>query len=353
MGLNIGVLTSVGQTVDAFFPPLIGTWRSQGHDVRVAAGSPAQLVETTVITGLTRKAGPRLARAPKALRAWVSDNKIDVVLTSTATASAIARTSRLGVPVVYFCHGLHWDRPSLTNLHFRLIEKVLLRRTDGIVTLNSADTDWFAANGRGIPTIRLPFGVGLEAEAYPRSKAPIEGGRARLVWIGEFSARKAPMEAVELASALRDLGVDFSLTMVGEGAERDRVVRSLQDRSLGDRVSAPGRQSASKVLAEASAIVHTAHWEGLPRVLLEAVSVGRPIYAFDAKGVRDIPGAVLVDRRDARELAHLIARDIGRPGSLSDRVAAYPEPHALSSDVSAGLLAEFLLRHFERPLQPR
>src|SRR5699024_4391684 len=54
---------------------------------------------------------------------------------------------------------------------------------------------------------------------------------------------------------------------------------------------------------------HTATWEGLPRVMLEAVAVGRRTYAFDVKGVRDVPYARLLDDGDTAGMAAAIAAD--------------------------------------------
>lgn len=55
--------------------------------------------------------------------------------------------------------------------------------------------------------------------------------------------------------------------------------------------------------------MHTAQWEGLPRVMLESLAIGRGSYAFDVKGVRDIPLSQLTTDGDAPELAARIGAD--------------------------------------------
>ena len=56
-------------------------------------------------------------------------------------------------------------------------------------------------------------------------------------------------------------------------------------------------------LREAHALVQTSKWEGLPRVALEAVAVGRPTVGFDVKGVQDIPGAYLAKDNDLQDMS--------------------------------------------------
>lgn len=341
---TIGLLTSVGQTLDAFFPAIVNQRQRLGHKVLAAAGTPAQLPHTTAIRGLTRRPGPTNITAVRRLRHWVRKNRIDVLLTNTATASAIARATDLRVPVVYFCHGLHWDRPSLTNAPFRIAERILLHNTAGIVTLNSDDERWFREHAPHTPHLRLLYGVGLPPGEYPRSRLP-STERAELLWIGELSARKNPLAAISVATNLAELQVPFRLTMLGEGPERGRILHEVRSRSLEHLVQLPGRLPAAPALATANAIIHTATWEGLPRVLLEAVAVGRPVFAFDVKGVRDIPGIRLFSKGDTSSLAGAVAQALTQPSTLEEQVARYPSPLDLSSDRTATLLSNFLTNH--------
>src|SRR5690625_7013167 len=69
-------------------------------------------------------------------------------MTNTATASTLVRVAGIGVPVIYFCHGLHWNGQCLVDLPFRVIELSLLSRTDAIVFINSAAEDWFTRSRR-------------------------------------------------------------------------------------------------------------------------------------------------------------------------------------------------------------
>jgi hypothetical protein len=42
--MRIGLLTSIGETPDAFFPNLIHNWTGQGHEIFAAAGTAASKI---------------------------------------------------------------------------------------------------------------------------------------------------------------------------------------------------------------------------------------------------------------------------------------------------------------------
>jgi len=294
--MRIGLLSSIPVTLDAFFPSWVERWRAEGHHVAPASGpgeggAAAGIEGSVVIRGITRDPSLINGTAHRRLRAWARHERLDVILTNTATASAIVRTARTGVPVVYFCHGLHvTDHPRRRDRAFLAVERSLLRSTAGVVVLSGADEDWFAARARpGTPVLRLPAGVGLDLARFASVHMPPAGDGLRLVWIGEMVRNKRPLDALAVVANLRGLGVDVTLTMLGEGPLVQRV-RSAT--SAG--VDVVGRQDPVSAIAASHALLHTSEREGLPRVQLEAAAIGRPSFGYDIRGVRDAPGATAV-----------------------------------------------------------
>ncbi len=334
---SIGLVAGLGITLDAFFPEIVQRWRAAGVEVHPAAGTPSALSGTEVLPALTRSPRPRSVLAPRQIRDWVARRDIDILLTNTATASAVSRIRPVGCPVVYFCHGLHWsDGSGPGSLLWRGAETLLLRRTAGLVTINSDDEAWFARHAPAIPRTRPPAGVGLDVSAFPRS--PLPGGDvAHLAWIGEYTQRKRPMEALRVAEILRQRGYDFVLHMLGQGALMPEVTSELRRRGLDSHVVLHGQVRTAEMLPTMHAVVHTASWEGLPRALLEAAAVGRHVVAYDVKGVRDVPGARLAPDLDAERLADLVqSLDLAAPES------SFVDPDTLSSAHSSDQIREFL-----------
>ncbi|MBI5548530.1 MAG: glycosyltransferase [Deltaproteobacteria bacterium] len=334
--LTIGLLTSIGCTLDAFFVPIVQRWRTH-HQlvVKPASGTlPEQMDGTEIIEGLTRQPSEKAFAAIPNLRKWVKRNDLDVVITNTATASGLARLSNLPVPVIYFCHGLHWNGHGPKTWLPQIAEWWLASRTAAVICINSDDEEWFAKHSRNTPQLRLVSGVGLDASRFRRTPRPYNDV-LRLVWIGEFIERKNPLGVLGVARHLVELGVDFALEMLGEGPLRKEAAARLAAEGLAERVRLPGRVDPVQHLEAADVVIHTARWEGLPRVLLEAVAVGRPVVAYDVKGVRDVPGAILVREGDAAALA-VAARDAAIDGSI-----AFPDPATLHYEPVADAIAEF------------
>lgn len=72
------------------------------------------------------------------------------------------------------------------------------------------------------------------------------------------------------------------------------------------------REDMPQILSQANIVCLPSYREGLPKVLVEAASCGRPIVATDAPGCRDVAidghNALLVPVRDAAALANAISR---------------------------------------------
>jgi glycosyltransferase involved in cell wall biosynthesis len=321
--MRIGLLSSLPVTLDTFFPSWVDRWRAEGHHVAPASGpgadgSASSIVGAVAIRGITRDPSPVNGTAHRRLRAWVRAERLDVVLTNTATASAIVRTARTGVPVVYFCHGLHvTGHPRVRDRVFLAAERALLRATAGVVVLSADDERWFRARvAAGTPVERLDAGVGLDLAHFAATSVPATDDGLRLVWIGELVRNKRPLDALAVAR-LRGLGVDATLTMLGDGPLLEQV-----------RAAAPayvdvvGRQDPVPAITAAHALLHTSEREGLPRVQLEAAAVGRPSFGYDIRGVRDAPGVTAVGVvGDTGALATALERwwRAGAPAPVLDR----------------------------------
>lgn len=324
--MRIGLLTSVGRTLDAFFVEMVDDWTARGHDVHCAAGTrPRADLPFDTIRGLTQAPGPSSVLVPRRIRAWAEARELDVIVTNTATASMLARLTRLPCRLVYFCHGLHWNdswHPA------QVVEHVLASRCDAVLTINSDDEAWFR---RRHPDVRrLRHGVGVPDGRYPWSSLPPQPP-LRLLWAGDFVERKRPLEAVRVVRHLRDAGTDVRLTMLGDGVLQEEALALAHASGVADLVTAPGRGEVEPAMREAHALLHTAEWEGLPRILLEGLVMGRRAFAFDVKGVRDVPEAVLAPDGDVAALADLV---------LSHRPVTAVDPGSASGFRTSGVSRE-------------
>ncbi|MFQ1003408.1 glycosyltransferase [Modestobacter sp. SSW1-42] len=335
-------MTSVGRTLDAFFPPIVDRLSELGFIVTAASGTTSSLPDWTPLEGFTQRPSRRVRTAVRAVRAWSAAQRHDVVVTNTATASVLVRAAGLPAPVVYFCHGLHWGRDDARALPWKAVERALLPRTAGVVTINRDDQAWF--EGHGARRVhRLPGGVGVPLAQWPAVPLPASD-TLDLLWAGDMTPRKRPLHALAVVGRLLERGVPVRLRMLGDGPLHETVRAQVAARGLEGVVRAEGRGPVAAALGGATALLHTASWEGLPRVALEAAAVGRWCYGFDVKGLRDAPLVRLAPDGDAGALADLLAAD-----AASGAVVGVPDVRAeldaaRAADGLAGALLDVLGR---------
>ena len=354
--MHLGLLTSIGATLDAFLMEIAEDLRSRGHEVSLAAGTPTKKATSTTLPGITRKPSLSNLHAHRDLSDWVAANRIDVIISSTATASALARLTMRKCPVIYFCHRLHWQNNSGTSdLAWKAAESALLRNTAGVTTLNNDDEAWFRHKALQIPQLRLRYGVGIDPEQYPRIEPP-ESKTTKLIWVGELTERKNPLSAIQVASALQRLGCDFHLNMLGEGPMRDQILTAIRSSGLANNVTWHGRTPSQPFMVQSHALMHTARWEGLPRVFLEALSTGRQIFSYDVKGTRDLPDVRLSPFADTERMARNIAEwsnpaRFTRASARAQRPVLHPRRRT-DRPVRPGHRRNFGPGRMRRPLYP-
>ena len=148
------------------------------------------------------------------------------------------------------------------------------------------DASWFDA----------PFGQGHDSH--------------KLLCVARLDPQKNPLLLLEAVRILVERGVEFRLTIAGDGSLRRHVEARISADGLGRHVALAGWQTQQQVLNHlqaARALVLSSHDEGLPVVIMEAFALGVPVIAPDVGGVRELveTGASgwLVPPADARALA--------------------------------------------------
>ena len=108
--------------------------------------------------------------------------------------------------------------------------------------------------------------------------------------VGSLIARKANDHLLRAAAAVRDrCQVPFHLLLVGDGPERTALESLAAQLDLAGRVTFAGFQKAPLPwVAAMDILVLASAKEGLPRAILEAMLLGRPVIASDVVGSREL-----------------------------------------------------------------
>ncbi len=123
--------------------------------------------------------------------------------------------------------------------------------------------------------------------------APNEGPPWRLVWAGRMAGEKGLDVLLDALDMLVRDGLDVTLTLVGDGPQRERVA-NLAQRLPGGRVSFAGyvgqRAAFNELVASAHLLIQPSLTEGVSKVLIEAMAAGTPIVATAAGATPDVLG---------------------------------------------------------------
>lgn len=177
-------------------------------------------------------------------------------------------------------------------------------------------------------------GSGVDVERYRSS--PEHPGVPIVMFASRMLKDKGVGELVEAARVLRGWNVPVRMVFVGD-PDPDNPA-TIEEGSLHAWVEEGaiewwGRKSEMEhVLPLAAVVALPSYREGLPKILLEAASVGRPIVATDVPGCREVVrdgwNGYLVPPRDHVRLAAAIRRLVEDP-ALRARMGANSREMAL------------------------
>jgi glycosyltransferase involved in cell wall biosynthesis len=172
---------------------------------------------------------------------------------------------------------------------------------------------------------RKMLGTTTRVECVPNAAPDAGAHRAGLeerviASAGTLDGRKGFDRLIRAWALIAAQHPDWRLDIFGDGPERDALARLAADLGVAASVRLRGHTSRlTEELARTSLFVMTSRREGFPMVLLEAMSVGVPVIAYDCPtGPRDVvddgvDGYVVADGH-AAELAAAMAALIRDPG---------------------------------------
>lgn len=114
----------------------------------------------------------------------------------------------------------------------------------------------------------------------------------RLISVGRLSPEKGFLDLLKVYRKLLPLHPDWTLDIVGDGVEKEKLEKYIKKNKLEDKVILHGFQGKDYIdslLHDSSLYIMTSHTESFGIVLIEAMSHGVPCIAFDsAEGAREL-----------------------------------------------------------------
>ncbi len=188
-----------------------------------------------------------------------------------------------------------------------------------IRTNNAANVNWlrrFCPRGEE-DKVRLIYNSLTFTEREPCAM-PMEPPY-RLLAVGRFARTKGFPELLTAMARLRRERVPARLTLVGDGAWRRKLTGLRRRLSLEDCVEMPGfvphdelrRYMQTHDILVVPSVVHgNGDRDGIPNVIMEALSMGMPVIATDVCGIAEVirngGTGLLVPQRDPAALADAV-----------------------------------------------
>lgn len=222
--------------------------------------------------------------------------------------------------IIYTAHGFHFYKGQNLVIYkiFLFIEKLLSKMTDAVITINSEDykiAQKFKLRNNG--KVYKINGVGIKTKVNRnsndeldllKSKLSISEDEFVLLVVGDLVKNK---NIPVLIKAVKKLGKQFKLLVCGDGPHKYKLQRIVNKYNLNDQVLFLGFRSDITLFYQiADVFLHSSFREGLPRVVMEAMTYSLPCVVSKIRGnvdlIEDKINGVLCNPRKYNEFVRAI-----------------------------------------------
>lgn len=291
-----------------------------------------------------------------------------IVHTNSSKAGILGRwAARLaGVPLIlHTVHGWghHERQRAVVRAFYILLEKMTLPITDRLIAVSPLNVEKGLEAGIGGPADYVVIRSGIELERFGHPQQPPQEIRAALDipaqatvvgTVTRLSPQKAPLDFVRAVALIGQDRPETRFVIVGDGPLRPQVEALIAELGLADRLILTGlRRDVPELMAAFDIFVLSSLWEGLPRVLPQAMATGLPIVATaidgNAEAVQDGVNGYLTPPGNPEALAQAIIQLVdddrlrARMGQAGRRMAPEFGAQKMVDDIAAlytELLAE-------------
>jgi glycosyltransferase involved in cell wall biosynthesis len=310
------IVTTIPSTLNAFLLPFAHYFRAQGW--RVDAMACGITANTECLQAFDRlwdiqwSRNPlnpiNLAVAPGIIQEIVQQEKYDIVHVHTPVAAFVTRYAlknlrkQLNTQVIYTAHGFHFysGGKALKNTLFLALEKLARYWTDYLVVINREDQE-AAKQQKLISPERLHYmpGIGVDLQYYhpdSTSDTNIERLRQELglatntplfLSVAEFIPRKRLQDILKAYARLAR--PEICLAFAGNGVLMEQMQQLALQLNLQNQVRFLGvRRDIPTLMRAAVATLLVSEQEGLPRCVMESMSLETPVIGTNIRGTRDL-----------------------------------------------------------------
>ncbi|SHJ56928.1 Glycosyltransferase involved in cell wall bisynthesis [Malonomonas rubra DSM 5091] len=231
-------------------------------------------------------------------------------------------------PLLFTAHGLLYEGfASLQkrNRFFSFFLKGLSAVSEKVSVRHREYLDWkkpIQVIANGVPEVA----VSAEKRKFVRDELDCTDSTHLFLAVGNPRPEKGFEDLLAAASKLRDKGLDFLVAIAGTLTENDycrNLQQQLVDLKLEQHCRFLGfRDDTAALYSAADSFVLSSRSEGLPMVILEAMTAGLPVVATAVGGIPDAVGD------------HVLLVDAEKPDDLADAMQRIAEDEIMRKDLA-------------------
>lgn len=192
------------------------------------------------------------------------------------------------------------------------LELKLLRNSDMITTVSRSVVEglW---EYKLDPTEIVVIGNGVDENIFIPAQQKKEG--KYILYVGRLSYRKGLFDLIECGRYICQEYPDISFILTGKGPLLDKLQKKVREMGLSERFKFVGYVDKDRLIQlyqNAMIFVLPSHYEGLPTVLLEAMSCGLPVVATAVSGNTEVissgENGILIPPNSPKEMSTAISK---------------------------------------------
>lgn len=193
----------------------------------------------------------------------------------------------------------HWSKDYFRDdAH----EKAIYERMDGIAFVSCESRDKFKELfNYDRNNLKVIYNLIPKEEIIALSeREKVKYDKFTIVLVGRLNDQKCFSRAIEVANLLRKDNLEFNMTIIGEGEERESLQELIDNYNLRGYVNMPGfKHPPYPYMKEADIYLSVSKSEGYPLTLCEAMCLGLPVISTRTSGsveiIEESEYGVLVD----------------------------------------------------------
>ncbi|BAU28098.1 glycosyltransferase involved in cell wall biosynthesis [Aneurinibacillus soli] len=327
---------AIDLSIEALLKPLIQALTKEGYIVHSACTDTGKFeaLRQQQLTVINIPIKRKISLWSNLQSVWnlyqlIKKEKYDIVHVHTPIAAILGRIAAklAGTPhIIYTAHGFYFHE-GMSKYQYRFfyfLEKYFARyATDWLLLQSREDYELCLAesfkdkdkiihisNGIDIFHKFNPVLIENEVKKEIREELGIEEGSIVFSFIGRFVREKGIFELIEAFHRIKQEFPFARLLMIGDSltSERDQESYQRLKEMLNDEaIITPGfRKDIPELLAISDVFVLPSYREGLPRSIIEAMAMEKPIIATNIRGCREevFPeeNGFLVEKADVEDL---------------------------------------------------